>query len=245
MSEQSNPEVNETQNKIAAIVANQFNLNTNAYDAAWLVKGKSKDFDYPLAGVQELCEFNNSHWLPWWSKENTKDLVNCRIELVDALHFMLSQAIIEVGKEEAALLIYEGYRYSEKIGQEYTEKEINELSRKLMHQLTADTFDTTKAFTALFNLSQSIGFGFDSLVALYMGKSTLNQFRQDHGYKQKLYKKMWPSLNDGGTSKEDNYYLTQFVAKAGAPSTEEVRAFLDREYAMRFPTVVAQAEQTA
>jgi len=54
-----------------------------------------------------------------------------------------------------------------------------------------------------FIVSQS-GLNLDSLYQLYIGKNILNKFRQDNGYKDGSYKKIW----DG---KEDNVIMQEIL----------------------------------
>jgi len=44
----------------------------------------------------------------------------------------------------------------------------------------------------------------DGIYKLYMGKNVLNKFRQDNGYKQKTYQKIW-------NGQEDNVYLMDII----------------------------------
>ena len=45
---------------------------------------------------------------------------------------------------------------------------------------------------------------FDRLYRLYVGKNVLNFFRQDHGYKNGSYQKMW-------AGREDNEHLAEVL----------------------------------
>jgi hypothetical protein len=47
---------------------------------------------------------------------------------------------------------------------------------------------------------------FEDLYSGYVGKNVLNFFRQDHGYQEGTYKKIW----DG---REDNEHLVELVAE--------------------------------
>lgn len=46
---------------------------------------------------------------------------------------------------------------------------------------------------------------------LYQAKLILNKFRQDHGYNEGTYKKMWKL--DNGEEVEDNVFITRFIAQ--------------------------------
>ena len=47
-----------------------------------------------------------------------------------------------------------------------------------------------------FNLVIMSGLNLDTLYKLYIGKNVLNQFRQDHGYKDGTYIKIWNGEED-------------------------------------------------
>jgi hypothetical protein len=59
-------------------------------------------------------------------------------------------------------------------------------------------------FSTFANVLQLIDMDFDQLYRLYVGKNVLNFFRQDHGYKDGSYIKVWSGL-------EDNEHLTELL----------------------------------
>lgn len=208
---------------ILNMLQNQLHLNNTAYSAEWLEKGKTKEFHYSVAASQEIAEFINSYWLPWWSKAE-QDLTNCKIEIVDALHFLLSEAIIifDNDLESAADWIEQSLMYALTRMKMGSTPHTLEMARLLQASINADG---EEVFLDLFVLSYSMNFTFEQLYALYMGKSVLNKFRQDHGYKQGLYKKKWDGVN------EDNHFLANWISTQTSVTTEQIRDFLELEYA--------------
>lgn len=209
---------------VKEMLANQNSLNEKAYNTEWLAKGSTREFNYPVAASQEIAEFINSFWLPWWSKAE-QDMANCRIELVDALHFLLSEAIIQFEGDlsQAEDFIMESFE----IAMDVLESQIElpptlEIARMLQSSINADL---DSVFSDLFLLSHSIDFDIEKMHALYMGKSILNKFRQDNGYKSGTYIKKWDGVN------EDNHFLSVWIAEQTSALTgDEVRAFLDSTY---------------
>ena len=57
------------------------------------------------------------------------------------------------------------------------------------------------------------GLDFDSLYRQYVGKNVLNFFRQDHGYKDGSYIKVW----DG---REDNVHLVEILAELDSQAND-------------------------
>lgn len=65
------------------------------------------------------------------------------------------------------------------------------------------------------------------LESVYKGKSLLNQFRQDHGYKEGTYKKMW--TNEVGDKVEDNVVMFDLIVN-NSISTENLYSELEKSY---------------
>jgi hypothetical protein len=74
-------------------------------------------------------------------------------------------------------------------------------------------------FSEFANVLQLIDMDFDQLYRLYVGKNVLNFFRQDHGYKDGSYIKVWNGL-------EDNEHLTDLLNGLNSDSVD----FKDRVY---------------
>src|SRR6478736_1597650 len=89
------PEVTE---KMLEIVNAQNALNEKI-NKDWIKLAQTGEWDYQMAAVMELAEFNKSVWVPWWSKMEI-DWDNGRIEIVDALHFMVSVAIADAHTDD-------------------------------------------------------------------------------------------------------------------------------------------------
>jgi dimeric dUTPase (all-alpha-NTP-PPase superfamily) len=221
-----------TREIVKALVENQSHLNYTAYSESWLAKGATREFHYLLAASQELAEFVNSYWLPWWSKAE-RDMANCRIELVDALHFLLSEAIIQYG-DDAVLEVsraYDAASYTFDLIKndllENRSKDVIDFARGAITSVNEDVFsDEPLDMTSFFMLCLSIEFDLDKLSALYMGKSTLNKFRQDNGYRAGTYKKKWDGVH------EDNHFMSVWIAEQRTPpSVEQIRVWLETEYA--------------
>jgi hypothetical protein len=63
---------------------------------------------------------------------------------------------------------------------------------------------TEKLMEDFFNVAMQSGLNLDSLYKLYVGKNILNQFRQDHGYKEGSYIKVW-------NGEEDNVFMQRIL----------------------------------
>ncbi len=66
--------------------------------------------------------------------------------------------------------------------------------------------DRSMHFSAFANIMQLIDMDFDQMFRIYVGKNVLNFFRQDHGYKDGSYIKIW-------NEREDNEHLAELLAE--------------------------------
>ena len=67
-------------------------------------------------------------------------------------------------------------------------------------------------------------FSIDDIYSLYIGKNCLNQFRQDNGYKDGTYIKIW----DG---EEDNIFMHNAINKMQGITYSELYESLEKKYA--------------
>ena len=81
-------------------------------------------------------------------------------------------------------------------------------------------FDLLKVY---FAMSLKCGVNLSSLYECYIAKNVLNRFRQDHGYKEGSYVKIW-------NGKEDNAVMNEILA-SGISEIDDIYAALKAEYA--------------
>lgn len=219
------------------LLQNQADLNYNSYGTDWFEKGRRREWSYPTAIADELQEYARSIWTPWWSKENKFDITNAQIELVDVLHFLLSELLITYSGDEVDVdataeqvvdIIEDVWDILNDWGVfktvstyqffgERIQHTIEGISTLQWHAYRFDATDPEAVGTFLTIFITLVAFTFDkdltfrTFTNLYFAKSVLNKFRQDNGYREKKYKKIW---DDEGH--EDNYYLTQYVNAASA-----------------------------
>lgn len=165
--------------------------------------------DWTLATIVEAAEFVDHLGYKWWKKQ-TPNVEQAFIELVDMLHFMLSQAI-EYGFDsndlEAILNESEWRGLSSK----------NVMSKKYIFEVLRDDLisvinyserefqDTFEALCTILYLARTIGYKIEDVFKMYIPKNTLNVFRQMNGYKEGTYVKIW-------NGKEDNEVLAELIA---------------------------------
>jgi hypothetical protein len=82
---------------------------------------------------------------------------------------------------------------------------------------------TEKLMESFIDVAMQSGLNLDSLYKLYVGKNILNQFRQDHGYKEGTYIKIW---ND----EEDNVTMQRILEKNENISPDKLYESLEKAY---------------
>jgi hypothetical protein len=81
-------------------------------------------------------------------------------------------------------------------------------------------------FSGFANIMRLIEMDFDQLYRIYVGKNVLNFFRQDHGYKEGSYIKIWQG-------REDNEHLAELLTQLDSDSAgfkDEVYRGLQSRY---------------
>jgi dimeric dUTPase (all-alpha-NTP-PPase superfamily) len=140
----------------------------------------------------------------WW-KHAEPDLEQIQLEVVDIWHFGMSALMVTSSDIEAL-----GASISEDLsGEPGPELSLLAASEALAAACIASGSFSTSAFLALMRASN---LSFDQLYRMYVGKNVLNFFRQDHGYKDGSYIKVW----DG---REDNEHLSDILS--GLDATEK------------------------
>ena len=162
---------------------------------------------YPFlrAAALEGAEAIEHHGWKWWKKQEI-DLPQLQMELVDIWHFALSHQLLETNNDKAqaaADFIADSEALVLKFdGKDYVLAELDLLQKlELMIGLaTARRFSVPLFAVALTDCQMT----WDDLYKQYVGKNVLNFFRQDHGYKDGTYIKVW-------NGKEDNEHLSTIL----------------------------------
>ncbi|GAP77141.1 MULTISPECIES: dUTP diphosphatase [Pseudoalteromonas] len=177
-------------NKIAIMLEMQHAMNTKVHEQ-WFEQG----FEWYRAIWVECAEMLDHYGWKWWKKQ-TPDTEQVILELVDIFHFGLSLRID--GHTSFAEL-------AAQIEQEM-QSPIQGADFKVSLETLAASAVADKAFNAaaFAGCMQQIGMNIDDLYRGYVGKNTLNFFRQDHGYKDGTYIKVWHG-------QEDNEHLVAVV----------------------------------
>lgn len=156
----------------------------------------------------ECAELMDHHGWKWWKKQDP-DIDQVKLEIIDIWHFGLSM-LLESADDTDHLIDNIADDFS------YTAESKVPLLEAVETFATTTLADRTFSPSKFKSLMDAAGMSVDDLYVGYVGKNTLNLFRQDYGYKEGTYIKVW----DG---REDNEHLVEAAEKldAGALSFRE------------------------
>ncbi|GAA0813526.1 dUTPase [Colwellia asteriadis] len=212
MSEQLSTAISIAEKQISQMLTMQDAMNSRVSDT-WRANG----YEWYRAIWVECAEMLDHHGWKWW-KHQEIDVAQVQLELVDIFHFGLSLRLMtgdDVAKITSDL--------AKELHQGTAESDF-----KIALENLASSAVTKKAFDAkaLADCMSLMNMDLDELFRQYVGKNTLNFFRQDHGYKEGSYIKIWHG-------EEDNEVLAQLVNEldAGADNfQQQLYAALEAKY---------------
>lgn len=156
-------------------------------------------------------------WKHWKDINKDIDWENATIEVVDIWHFVMSLVLEDykinnrgdIDKLASDLSDIQGF---ERFGKEPYDRDniepmgvINDIETiiNLSTRYSPDIYDgLVKEY---FSLALKCGVNLSTLYKYYVAKNVLNKFRQDHGYKEGTYQKVW-------NGKEDNEVMLEILA---------------------------------
>lgn len=164
---------------------------------------REQGFEWYRAIWIECGELMDHIGYKWWKKQDT-DWPQVQLEIIDIWHFGLSDILTQVDTLEQA------------VSHVFTALENNPVGECTLHEATekvALSSLASKHFSIadFMSLMTAANMDFDQLYTAYVGKNVLNFFRQDNGYKEGTYRKLW----DG---REDNEHLHEIVAELDSNS---------------------------
>ena len=197
--------------KILQMLLLQQQLNDATNGEGWEkgITKHGKHIDWKRATYLECAELIESYpWKHWKNIDAKPDYANIKIEAVDIWHFIMSQGL-------------EDYKMQNLGSIEDFARNINRLPnfQTFLADITPTTKDyyaqievvenlmktlfcgesTEKLMEAFIDVAVQSGLNLDALYTLYVGKNILNKFRQDHGYKEGSYIKIWQGEEDNVT----------------------------------------------
>jgi len=204
-------------NKIRQMLLLQQQLNDATNGIGW-ENGETKNgklIDWRRCIFLECAELIESYpWKHWKNIDAKPDYENIKIEAVDIWHFIMSEMLriyktAGEGDIDSLTQTIESLPNFHLFTQDISEARhdyyheisvIEELLEVLFGNQTASLL-----MEKFISVAIQSHLNLNALYQLYIGKNILNQFRQDHGYKDGSYIKNW----DG---KEDNVVMQQILS---------------------------------
>ena len=188
-------------------------------------------YPYLRAVIIEAAEAIEHHGWKWWKKQE-KDLPQLQMELIDIWHFILSEILLrnQADQDKSLTALTDSLNDSSTqnvINFDDQHIFINELDLIAKFELLIALSVSRRIELALFaSIMTDCEISWTELYCQYVGKNVLNMFRQDKGYKEGTYQKIW-------NGREDNEYLVEIIGSLDSSRSEfkdEVYAALESAY---------------
>jgi dimeric dUTPase (all-alpha-NTP-PPase superfamily) len=193
-----------TETQVQTMLRLQASMN-NKVDPDWV----NAAYPYLRAVVVEAAEAIEHHGWKWWKKQHC-DIAQLQMEVVDIWHFILSELLLRnLGNEEQTSTELFRQINSPAVGttiafdNQLIEPDNQGLLEKLELLIGLSTAQRIE-LSVFYGIMHDCKMSWNDLYAQYVGKNVLNFFRQDHGYKEGSYQKMWQG-------KEDNEHLVEIM----------------------------------
>ncbi len=222
-------------NKILEMLKLQQQLNDETNGLNWEngITKNGKIIDWKRCIYLEAGELIDSY--PWkhWKDINAKpDYENIKIELVDIWHFIMSEALRvyktkNLGSiEDIAYMIVNLSQFNNFNSDDIKDNLDIYQEMALVEEMIAVLFckDSIHELIKSFLItSSSLNLKLSELYRLYIGKNILNRFRQDNGYKDGTYIKIW-------NGEEDNAIMQNILDKHSDIKLNELYNKLEKLY---------------
>jgi len=211
----------------------QLNDATNGKNWEAGMTKNDKAINWKRCIYMECAEMVDSFaWKHWKSIAAPADWANHKIEVVDVWHFVISLALQEykqknLGSIDALVKKISMFNTYNEICTDEANYAEESMVITQVEQLMLDVLKPQLNLDILldnfFILVTISGLNLQSLYELYVGKNILNQFRQNNGYKEGNYIKVW-------NGDEDNVVMTKLWQDNSALTPELLYTKLDEVY---------------
>lgn len=189
-------------------------------------------YPYLRAVAIEGAEAIEHHGWKWWKKQEM-DLAQLQMELIDIWHFILSEILLrstDSGQDPKTAL-----------HQALAEAEKTDLIQLDQFDYPLDSMDLVRKLELLIAVSVARRIELSLFAAImadcqldwtelfrqYVGKNVLNMFRQDKGYKEGTYTKIWQG-------REDNEHLVDIIHRLD-PTAANFKESIYKELESAYP----------
>jgi len=226
-------------NKILQMLKLQQELNdaTNGKDWEKGITQNGKIIDWRRCIYLEAAELIESYpWKHWKNIDASPDYANIKIEIVDIWHFIMSEAlriykidnrgsIEDIAKAVSSMEGFEAFTKDEKSEKLDNYEEIA-LVEDMIRLLFCDKENIDALVISFLTIASKLNLKLPELYKLYIGKNILNKFRQEHGYKEGSYIKIW-------NKEEDNVVMQRILNEESEITPEALYTALEEAYPKR------------
>lgn len=204
-------------NKLVCMLELQQRLNDSTNGLEWEkgITKQGKKINWRRCIYMESAEMIDSFgWKHWKSIAQPTDYDNLQIEIVDVWHFVMSlvleftynsgtESIEELSNRIFETPYYQKLTTSIPLSFANDDALMVKIENVMRLSLIPISPEMIGAIIEEFlDLAYMGALNENALYRLYVGKNILNQFRQDHGYKEGHYIKIWNGLEDNAVMKQ-------------------------------------------
>jgi dimeric dUTPase (all-alpha-NTP-PPase superfamily) len=202
--------------KIITMLELQDAMNSKV-NADW----RNAGYEWYRAIWMESSEMLEHYGWKWWKKQDA-DVMQVKLEVVDIVHFALSIRLVQGDGQGRTLDAIAG-----DIAADFENPNASDDIKTSIELLAKETLINQGAhFSIIAGIMDHLSMPFDELHEIYVGKNVLNMFRQDNGYKEGHYIKMW-------NGREDNEHLAEILNTLDSNATSfknDIYAALELAY---------------
>ena len=192
-----------------------------------------KKIDWRRCIYLEAAELVESYpWKHWKNIDASPDYANIKIEIVDIWHFVMSEAlrlykveklgtITDIANAVSSMEEFTNFSQNEK-GEQLDAYEEIALVEEMIQILFCNS-DINALVISFLTMASKLNLKLPELYELYVGKNILNKFRQNHGYKEGTYIKIW-------NGDEDNVIMQKILASNADVTPEALYSALEEAY---------------
>jgi dimeric dUTPase (all-alpha-NTP-PPase superfamily) len=226
-------------NKILQMLKLQQTLNDATNGLNWeegLTKN-GKIINWRRCIYLEAAELIESYpWKHWKNIDASPDYENIKIEIVDIWHFIMSEAlriykienkgsIEDIAKAVSNMPGFQEFAQEEKSPKLNSYEEIA-LVEDMIKLLFCDQKNIDALVISFLTMASKLNLKLPELYKLYIGKNILNKFRQEHGYKEGTYIKVW-------NNEEDNVVMQRILNQRNDITPDSLYKELEAAYPKR------------
>ena len=180
-------------------------------------------FNWNSAIIAESGELLDSLGYKWWKKQEP-DMENVKVEAIDLLHFVISDILqLNYNYEESLIASFIDEtisEFEESFTSDIYEKEFED--EDLFGLVNILNYNEIPRFATLKIIFKKLDMSNEDVYIAYITKNCLNKFRQDNGYKDGSYIKVW-------NGREDNIVAFEIANEWGADEELFEQLYLDLE----------------